>query len=112
MLFGLLMQRDTENQEILLDSLPGTTKRRKLTSLLENAREFTAFYVRFSKKAAEVMGREDQEDSQDEDAGEEGDHERQDSGVRRVMQDAKGEDVARSVIQFLETLRRRASGTD
>lgn len=39
-------------------------------------------------------------------------YEQQDSGVRRVMQDAKGEDVARSVIQFLETLRRRASGTD
>ena len=104
-LFGLLMQDDWDNQTVLLNVLPGETKRRKLDSLLENAREFTAFYVRFAKKAAEVVhgkGNDDQEsDNEDDNAA------RSEGalGIQRVLQDEKGEDVAKSVIIYLERLR-------
>ena len=117
-LFGLLMQDDKPNQQVLLDTLPGKTKRKKLEALVENARDFTAFYVRFAKRAREVTNggedldldalvEDDRRTENDRDGAAEGA-----DGLRRVVRDTKGEDVANGVIAFLETLRRKIPVVD
>lgn len=115
-LFGLLMQENTKNQRTLLRTLSGTTERNRLDTLLENARDFTAFYIRFSERAAQIMDARTQEDDQgmgieDEDRLGESSTGLA-SGLQGVLHDSKGEDVANSVIQFLERLRKRISNDE
>ncbi|KAJ3558253.1 hypothetical protein NM688_g1032 [Phlebia brevispora] len=120
-LFGLLMQDSSRNQQTLLRTLPGATIGRKLHSLLENAKDFTAFYMRFSQRAAEAVNErphEHEDAGQDQDYAEEDERSgertdmRLDRGIQGVLHDGKGEDVAKNVISFLEALQTRISSTD
>lgn len=43
-LFGLLMRRNPANQDYLLNALAGASSRATLVTLVEQAREFVAFY--------------------------------------------------------------------
>ncbi|OCH93315.1 hypothetical protein OBBRIDRAFT_725065 [Obba rivulosa] len=100
-LIGLLMEESLENQGILLDSLPGPSRRQKLSVLIANATEFTRFYVEFTKRVSAALN--SREGDQDE-------HERLethpgDGSADKVLRDTKGETVAKNVIAFLESLR-------
>lgn len=95
-LFGLLMERSIENQQLILAALPGASNRDKLRSLVDNAREFLLFYVNFAKKIAEA--------SQQVEDSEEDEQERIEGGVQSVLRDVKGETVANNVIRYLEEL--------
>lgn len=101
-LFGLLMQQCPANQRVLLDALPGTSDKQRLNSLVEHAREFTLFYVEFTKKVSAAIRsqireeEEDDEESVEVSAG---------VGYGAVLRDTRGETVAKDVIVFLERLR-------
>ncbi|KAI0937575.1 hypothetical protein AcV7_003573 [Taiwanofungus camphoratus] len=104
-LFGLLMRGCPDNQLVLLGALPGSSDKRKLNTLIEHARDFTQFYVEFTKKVSAVVNSQSRGD--DEDYGMEA---RTlgvniDGSMERVLRDANGETVAREVISFLEGLR-------
>lgn len=106
------MQENPKNQQTLLRTLSGTTQRKRLDSLIENAKDFTAFYIRFSERAAQLLSERTREDDQDigaeEDKAELGESRRDlENGLQGVLHDSKGEDVANSAIQFLEGLRKR-----
>lgn len=108
------MQENPKNQQTLLRTLSGTTQRKRLDALIENAKDFTAFYVRFSESAAQVLRERTHKDDQDLDAEEDeaelGESRRDlENGLQGVLHDSKGEDVANSAIQFLEGLRKRVS---
>ncbi|THH32549.1 hypothetical protein EUX98_g1637 [Antrodiella citrinella] len=98
-LFGLLMRGNTDVQRMLLEKLPGTTNKKKLAGLVDNAREFALFYVEFAKKAsAATEGRNEEEGSREGPvAG--------DVDMRQVLRDTQGESVARDVLSFLTSLR-------
>ncbi|KAH9922543.1 hypothetical protein B0H21DRAFT_701490 [Amylocystis lapponica] len=100
-LFGLLMQGCRENQRVILRALPGASDRGKLNALVEHAREFTLFYVEFTKRVEAVVHSQSRGDEEDEEDVLEGG----DGSIERVLRDGKGETVARDVIAFLERLR-------
>lgn len=96
------MKNSPDTQRALLDKLPGTTQKRKLASLVDNAREFTLFYVEFAKKASAVADVQDEDDAEGEDAS------GQDVDMRKMLRDTQGESVARDVLSFLTGLRDQA----
>ena len=99
-LFGLLMQGNTAVQRALLEKLPGTTNRKKLAGLVDNAREFTLFYVEFAKKASAAA-----EGMDDEDEGDPSRQRMQEAEMPQLLRDSQGESVARGVLEFLTGLR-------
>lgn len=103
-LFGLLMQNNPRNQHLLISALPGESPRQRLDSLIENARDFTTFYLDFAKKVAESQTQ-DREDVE----ADEGASSVWGANIGRVLRDTKGEAVAKDVITFLEDLRQRTS---
>lgn len=105
-LFGLLMQECPENQRILLDALPGSCDKRKLSSLVEHAREFTLFYIEFTKKVSASVGSQPQ--VEEEELGSRDDHS-VDGGFGAVLRDSQGETVAKNVISFLEGLKNHSA---
>ncbi|KAI0076532.1 hypothetical protein K474DRAFT_1597837 [Panus rudis PR-1116 ss-1] len=112
-LLGLLMRGDSENQEIILNALPGPekAKKQKLNGIVENAREFAVFYAEFSKKVAEASQGADLEREDDDVVGRDDEDDEVvvgDSSVGKVLHDTQGESVARDVIAYLEELRDRA----
>ena len=80
----------------------------KLTSLVENAEEFAAFYVEFAKKVSSAA-LEEREDGMDVDVDDNDDGEGVEVvrgvNVGRMLKDRQGENVARGVIRYLEVLR-------
>ena len=79
----------------------------KLTSLVENAEEFAAFYVEFAKKVSSAA-LEEREDGMDVDDGDDDGEEVEvvrGVNVGRMLKDRQGENVARGVIRYLEGLR-------
>ncbi|TCD68737.1 hypothetical protein EIP91_009883 [Steccherinum ochraceum] len=100
-LFGLLMKSSSEVRRLLLDKLPGATNKKKLASLVDNAREFALFYVEFAKKASAAAAAEGRE----EDGGDEEHLLAQDADMRKMLRDSQGESVARDVLEFLTGLR-------
>ncbi|GBE87659.1 predicted protein [Sparassis crispa] len=103
-LFGLLMKDNPDNQRVVLQSLPGSSDRKKLKSLVEHAREFTLFYVEFTKKVSAAVSQPQLDDEGGEPDAESGIVSGIDESVERVLRDAHGETVAREVISFLEVL--------
>ena len=99
-LFGLLMKGNTDVQRELLEKLPGPTNRKKLAGLVDNAREFTLFYVEFAKKASAAAEGLDVEDDEDVDGVA-----HMEMDTRKVLRDTQGESVARDVLEFLTGLR-------
>ncbi|KAI0795425.1 hypothetical protein C8Q75DRAFT_449637 [Abortiporus biennis] len=101
-LFGLLLQNPinyvTANQRILLASLPGTSNKAKVDGLIESAKEFWEFYVRFTRKVEQGVDEDDDEEQRDEETVRPG---------GRMLKDREGEDVARDVVKFFEALRER-----
>ncbi|EKM56922.1 uncharacterized protein PHACADRAFT_172620 [Phanerochaete carnosa HHB-10118-sp] len=102
-LIGLLIQRRPYNQAVLLDALPGRSNREKLHGLVENARDFTNFYVNFTNKVAESQ-QEDLDCGNADEAEDGRDTVDLRGSVGQVLRDTKGETVARDVITFLEGL--------
>lgn len=98
-LLGLLLRDSPRNQRLLLEALPGSSNNKKLHLLIENAKEFTAFYVGFTQKVAESQshGHEDEQNSDDQ-----GDYELAEG---RASRDLESETVAKNVIAYLEELR-------
>jgi hypothetical protein len=86
-LFGLLMRGSTANQSVILAALPGASSGVKVGRLVDQAREFVAFYAEVSGGLQEVR---------------EGGVGGVDVGERGG---GKSEDVVRDVIVFLEGLR-------
>lgn len=103
-LFGLLMQNCPENQHVLLRTMPGISDRRKLGLLVEHAREFTLFYVEFTKKVMMAVSRQSREGDEGENDAEKLDPSAV-AGARAVLHDTQGETVAKRVLSFLEDLR-------
>ncbi|KAH8083331.1 hypothetical protein BXZ70DRAFT_900832 [Cristinia sonorae] len=96
-LFGLLLEANPSAQKAVLHKLPGATNKKKIGGLVDDAREFTLFYVEFAKKAsAAAEGGEEAED-EDTSMGKGAD-------MRMVMHDSQGESVARDVLEFLTKL--------
>ncbi|KAI0264708.1 hypothetical protein BC834DRAFT_825952 [Gloeopeniophorella convolvens] len=93
-LFGLLMRGALDNQDIILDELPGTG----LEGLIRNAKEFVGLYTEFMARIARGEGRGAEGDAEDE----------PEVAVAEVrVRDGATEDVAKGVIRFLEELRGR-----
>lgn len=129
-LLGLLVQNDNKNQDLVLQALPSpppnsnrstnargarSADQAKLTGLIENAKEFAAFYVEFAKKISSTVvdERDDEHSAMDVDEGNDDVSENLDKVVRGVnvrgmLKDRQGESVARDVIRYLEGLRDRA----
>ncbi|CAL1709185.1 unnamed protein product [Somion occarium] len=97
-LLGLLIKNDRENQKIILSALPGSSNRNRLTSLIENAREFALFYAEFAKKVNATVEASNEDDDEDE-------GQQRDTSMSRMLRDTQGESVARDTIQYLEQLR-------
>ncbi|TFY69847.1 hypothetical protein EVJ58_g195 [Rhodofomes roseus] len=114
-LFGLLMRDCPDNQRILLDTLPGTSDKQKLERLTEHARDFTSFYVDFTRRISQVVHSHSQSQSFDlddddgpiEDLG--GFAVSEDDRVGKMLSDSHGEAVANDVVSFLESLIRSSS---
>ena len=85
-LLGLLMRDCLQNQDAILKALPGFSTQSKLSGLVEQAREFVELYE-------DVVGR-----IQENSGGESGE-------LSRVVQDRRGCETARGVIDFLERLK-------
>lgn len=99
-LFGLLMRGSPENQRVLLDALPGTSHKQKLGKLVEHARDFTSFYVDFTRRVSQVVQSQD-DDGPPEDLG---GYAVEDDRVGRMLGDSHGAVVANDVVSFLESL--------
>ncbi|KAI0694225.1 hypothetical protein BC835DRAFT_1274905 [Cytidiella melzeri] len=93
-LFGLLMQGHPRNQVILLRLLPGPSRRKKVESVMENAREFTLLYAEFVRKASNANHVEEDGD----------DTESRDEDVDAATHVSHGETVVKQVLAFLENL--------
>lgn len=104
-LFGLLMRGCPDNQLVLLGALPGSSDKRKLNTLIEHARDFTQFYVEFTKKVSAVVNSQSRGDDKDYGMEARTLGVNIDGSMERVLRDANGETVAREVISFLEGLR-------
>lgn len=103
-LFGLLMCHNPANQTILLAALPGTSHRSKLATLVDQALDFVTFYAELTGRLVTAAATEDGKENEGFDVMAIP-PQRQDYSVKRIVRDGKGEDVAHSVILFLETLR-------
>jgi len=98
-LLGLLMRDNKANQTVLLTALPGSSTRRKLASLAEQAREFVTFYAELAIRLSIAVAAKDKDDKED---GILMPHSN-DTKVDRMVGDGNG-NVAREVISFLESL--------
>ncbi|KAH9924173.1 wings apart-like protein regulation of heterochromatin-domain-containing protein [Fomitopsis serialis] len=112
-LFGLLMRDCRENQRVLLDALPGTSNKQKLEKLAEHARDFTSFYVDFTRRVSQVV--QNQSQSQSLDLDDDGPMEdfggfaiSEDDRVGKMLSDSHGAAVANDVVTFLGTLIRNS----
>jgi len=94
------MRDNKANQKVLLAALPGPSNRKKLVSLVGQAREFVTFYtelaIRFAAAAATTKDKDDDDD--DALAPRSDDHK-----MERMVGDGNG-NIAREVISFLEKL--------
>ncbi len=90
-LFGLLMRGSTENQNIILDVLPGAG----LEDLIQHAKEFVGLYAEFMAQVARGEGR---------DAGDTQEDNSEVITVQVPTKDRATQDVAQDVIKFLESL--------
>ncbi|KZT68954.1 hypothetical protein DAEQUDRAFT_307759 [Daedalea quercina L-15889] len=106
--------RCAENQRELLDTLPGDSDKRKLEQLVEHARDFTNFYVDFTRRVSQVIQSQSQlqsveleDDGQIEDLG--GFAVSEDDRVGKMLSDSDGAAVANDVVSFLNSLIRTKS---
>ena len=105
-LFGLLMRDSPENQRVLLDALPGTSHSQKLEKLVEHARDFTNFYVDFTRRVSQAVQSQSQTLEFDDDMPVEdlGGYAIEDDRVGRMLGDSHGAAVANDVVSFLDSL--------
>ena len=105
-LFGLLMRDSPENQRVLLDTLPGISRKQKIEKLVEHARDFTNFYVNFTRRVSQVVQSQSQTLDLDEDGPSEdlGGYAVEDDRVGRMLGDSHGAAVANEVVSFLDSL--------
>ncbi|CDO70629.1 hypothetical protein BN946_scf184748.g27 [Trametes cinnabarina] len=103
-LLGLLMEHAPDNQQILLEVLPGTSRREKLSTLLQHAQEFTLFYVALTRKMAQARHRSQMAEETPSEA-----HEDTHPSAASMRRDSKGEAVAKGVVIFLSKLKDRSS---
>jgi hypothetical protein len=90
-LFGLLMRGSTENQDVILNTLPGAG----LEGLIRHAKEFVGLYAEFMARVArggEKLDVSDTEEGEEEIIG------------QVPTKDSATQDVAQDVIKFLESL--------
>ncbi|TFY75736.1 hypothetical protein EWM64_g8276 [Hericium alpestre] len=103
-LFGLLMRGSAENESIVLDALPGVTRRAKLDGLLGSVHEFAGLYREFMMRVARGEGKDDEEAD-----GDDGDGATRGLGrggsVDRAVRDGASEGVTQDVIELLQKLR-------
>jgi len=86
-LFGLLMRGSTENQDVILNTLPGAG----LEGLIRHAKEFVGLYTEFMARVARH--------------GEKHDVGEGEGVIGQVpTKDSATQDVAQDVIKFLESL--------
>ena len=97
-LFGLLMQQSPANEQIVLDALPGASRREKLNALVTFAKDFVGLYAAFMSRIARGEG----EEANDEAGDDDGDNRKRASGSRNTSADAQ---VTEDVVMFLEMLR-------
>ncbi|KAJ2959675.1 hypothetical protein NUW54_g14466 [Trametes sanguinea] len=101
-LFGLLMEHAPDNQQVLLEALPGSTHREQIGTLLQHAQDFTVFYVALTRKMAQVRDRSQAEEDENPEADED---DLAHPSAAAVLRDSKGEAVAKGVVAFLRRLR-------
>jgi hypothetical protein len=98
-LLGLLMRDNKTNQKVLLAALPGSSNRKKIASLAEQAREFVTFYAELAVRLASAMSAKDRDSEENGGSAPRSD----DYEVERMVGDGNG-NVAREIVSFLETL--------